>query len=78
LIEAFVCGFMIMLDSNNEMVKLFRHAKQRPEKLNSPNLRLCLFGKRDNGSRHYNDPSSKEIGGLVIRDIGDSRFDLLY
>lgn len=68
---------MIMLDSNNEMVKLFRHAKQRPDKLNSPNLRLCLFCKRDNGSRQYNDPSSKEIGGLVIRDTGDSQVDLL-
>lgn len=36
---------------------------------------ICLVGKRDGDSREYNDPSSNDIGGLVIEDIGDFHTD---
>ncbi|KAG5235502.1 ATP-dependent DNA helicase [Salix suchowensis] len=37
------------------------------------NYKLWLIGKRDDDSRQYDDPSSNDIGGLIVGDIGNFR-----
>uniref|UniRef100_A0A2K1YA91 Helitron helicase-like domain-containing protein n=1 Tax=Populus trichocarpa TaxID=3694 RepID=A0A2K1YA91_POPTR len=37
----------------------------------NPGYKLRLLGQRTHDSRQYNDPSSDDIGGLIVRDIGD-------
>uniref|UniRef100_A0A6N2K990 Helitron helicase-like domain-containing protein n=1 Tax=Salix viminalis TaxID=40686 RepID=A0A6N2K990_SALVM len=39
------------------------------------NYKLRLIGKRDNDSQQYNDPSSNDIGGLIVGDIGNFHFE---
>ncbi|KAL9379457.1 hypothetical protein Peur_027939 [Populus x canadensis] len=70
-----VVGLINMLDSSNELVRLFCHARQRFGDAEVPEFKLRLIGKRDNDSRQYDDPSLNDIGGLVVGEIGHSRSD---
>ncbi|XP_034905294.1 uncharacterized protein [Populus alba] len=70
-----VVGLINMLDSSNQLVRLFRHARQRLGDVEVPELKLRLIGKRDDDSRQYDDPSLNDIGGLVVGDIGHCRSD---
>uniref|UniRef100_A0A6N2LSJ9 ATP-dependent DNA helicase n=1 Tax=Salix viminalis TaxID=40686 RepID=A0A6N2LSJ9_SALVM len=71
-LDASIVGdLMQMLDDINELVKVFRNAKQRLSCDNQSNYKLRLIGKRDDDSRQYDDPSSNDIGGLVVGDIGN-------
>lgn len=60
-----------MLDSTSYLVGLFHQATQRLTKTDNPGYKLRLLSQRSHDSRQYNDPSSDDISGLVIRDIGD-------
>jgi hypothetical protein len=68
--EGVVCGLIRMLDETHDLVKLFQSAKQRLANDGGPNYTLRLLGKRDNDSRQYDDPSSDNVSGLVVGDIG--------
>ncbi|KAJ6861605.1 ATP-dependent DNA helicase [Populus alba x Populus x berolinensis] len=70
-----VVGLINMLDSSNQLVRLFRHAGQRFADVEVPEFKLRLIGKRDDDSRQYDDPSLNDIGGLVVGDIGHCRSD---
>ncbi|KAJ6946875.1 hypothetical protein NC651_001539 [Populus alba x Populus x berolinensis] len=70
-----VVGLINMLDSSNQLVRLFRHAGQRFGDVEVPEFKLRLIGKRDDDSRQYDDPSLNDIGGLVVGDIGHCRSD---
>jgi hypothetical protein len=72
--EGVVCGLIKMLDETHDLVKLFQGAKQRLANDRGPNYTLCLLGKRDNDSRQYDDPSSDNVSGLVVGDIGSFYF----
>jgi hypothetical protein len=50
-----------MFDKINELVKVFRNAKQRLYDVDHLNYRLLSLGKKDNDSRQYNDPSLNDI-----------------
>ena len=61
-----VAGLINMLDSSNELVRLFRHTKQRFGDAEVSEFKLRLISKRDNDSRQYDDPSLNDIGGLLL------------
>jgi len=60
-----------MLDETNEFAKLFCKARDKTQNIQSVDYKLRLHGKWDHDSRQYNDPTSNDIGGLVVGDIGD-------
>ncbi|KAL9353429.1 hypothetical protein Peur_056109 [Populus x canadensis] len=76
--EDIVCGLMKMLDGTNELVKLFRNAKQRIANSECPRYTICLLGKRDGDLQKYDTPSN-DVSGLVVGDIGDfySKHDII-
>uniref|UniRef100_A0A6N2NCW6 Helitron helicase-like domain-containing protein n=1 Tax=Salix viminalis TaxID=40686 RepID=A0A6N2NCW6_SALVM len=69
--ETIVGDLMQMLDDINQLVKVFKYAKQRLSSDCQSNYKLRLIGKRDNDLRQYDDPSSNDIGGLIVGDIGN-------
>uniref|UniRef100_A0A2K1ZIH9 Uncharacterized protein n=1 Tax=Populus trichocarpa TaxID=3694 RepID=A0A2K1ZIH9_POPTR len=71
--ESVVKDLIDMLNSTNCLVGLFRHASQRLSMSDNPGYKLRLLGQRTHDSRQYNDPSSDDIGGLIVGDIGDYR-----
>ncbi|PNT11530.2 hypothetical protein POPTR_011G042150v4 [Populus trichocarpa] len=64
-----------MLDSSNALVKLFRQVRHRLNNDEFPNFKLRLIGKRDGDSKQYDDPSSNDVCGLIVGDIGESQTD---
>uniref|UniRef100_A0A6N2KG64 Helitron helicase-like domain-containing protein n=1 Tax=Salix viminalis TaxID=40686 RepID=A0A6N2KG64_SALVM len=62
-----------MLDCSNALVKSsVRHRLNNDE---FPNFKLRLIGKRDGDSKQYDDPSSNDVCGLIVGDIGESQTD---
>ena len=45
-----------MLDSSNQLVKLFRQVRHMLDGNDFPSFKLCLIRKRDGESRQYDDP----------------------
>ena len=60
-----------MLDQTNELVKLFRIARDKVKSDFIDCFRLRLFGKRNTQDRQYDLPTSSHIGSLIVGDIGD-------
>ena len=69
--ENIVIDLLKMLDETNEIAKLFHIARDKTQNIQSINFKLHLLGKRDHDSRQYDDPTSNDIGGLIVGDIGD-------
>ncbi|XP_068342953.1 uncharacterized protein [Pyrus communis] len=65
-----VSGLIKMLDECNEVVQLFRQARDRIDESSTSNLRLRLYGAQSNHDVQYNLPTCDEIGGLIVGDIG--------
>ncbi|XP_068309880.1 uncharacterized protein [Pyrus communis] len=65
-----VSGLIKMLDECNEVVQLFRQARDRIDERSTSNLRLRLYGAQSNHDVQYNLPACDEIGGLIVGDIG--------
>uniref|UniRef100_A0A6N2KN71 Uncharacterized protein n=1 Tax=Salix viminalis TaxID=40686 RepID=A0A6N2KN71_SALVM len=65
LYATIVGDLMQMLDDINQLVK---------DDCQS-NYKLRLIGTRDNDSKQYDDPSSNDIGGLIVGDIGNFNFE---
>jgi hypothetical protein len=66
-----VKGLIEMLNSTNEMVKLFRSARDSCFHYDNCNYKLRLLGRRLDDVRQFDDPTSTYIGGLAVGDIGD-------
>nr|XP_028964644.1 uncharacterized protein LOC114827138 [Malus domestica] len=66
-----VDGLIKMLDECNEVIKLFRLAKDMIDEGSTSHLRLRLYGAQGNHDAQYNLPVSDEIGGLIVGDIGE-------
>ncbi|XP_048432531.1 uncharacterized protein LOC103927733 [Pyrus x bretschneideri] len=68
-----------MFDQSNELVKLFRIARDKFEIDGLINLKMSLLGRQQNDGKQYDQPTSDEIGGLIVGDIGlsDSNRDII-
>ena len=75
-----VKGLIEMLNSTNEMVKLFRSARDSCFHYDNCNYKLRLLGRRLDDVRQFDDPTSTYIGGLAVGDIGDpfSERDIIF
>ncbi|OMP10721.1 DNA helicase PIF1, ATP-dependent [Corchorus olitorius] len=67
-----VRGIQEMLDEVNEVVKVFRSARDMHERNGTAEIRIRLVNDRDQRSRVYNLPIAGEIGGLIVGDFGQS------
>nr|CAD1830264.1 unnamed protein product [Ananas comosus var. bracteatus] len=61
-----------MFDSENEIVKAFRMARDRFRKSDCLPIRLRLIGSRIENTSQYNPPSCSEIAGLIVGDLGSA------
>ncbi|OMP05477.1 hypothetical protein COLO4_08825 [Corchorus olitorius] len=68
-------GLMVMFDSCNEVVKLFRMAKERIDVDRSKPVRIRLLRSRGCNPRTYALPTTAQIGGLIVGDFGRSDGD---
>uniref|UniRef100_A0A6N2KXJ1 Helitron helicase-like domain-containing protein n=1 Tax=Salix viminalis TaxID=40686 RepID=A0A6N2KXJ1_SALVM len=71
--QTIVSDLIKMLASTNCLVGLFRHASQKLSEPNNPGYKLQLLCQRTNDSREYSNPTSDDIGGLIVGDIGTYR-----
>jgi len=69
--ENIVVDLLRMLDETNELAKLFRKARDKTQNIQSVDYKLRLLENWNHDSRQYDDPTSNDIGGLVVGDIGD-------
>ncbi|OMO74609.1 DNA helicase PIF1, ATP-dependent [Corchorus olitorius] len=68
--ELIVEGLLMMLDSVNEVTKLFRSAKERIDSDESKSVHIRLINSRGSNPRTYSLPTSTQVGGLIVGDIG--------
>uniref|UniRef100_A0A6N2MDD8 ATP-dependent DNA helicase n=1 Tax=Salix viminalis TaxID=40686 RepID=A0A6N2MDD8_SALVM len=68
--QTIVSDLIKMLASTNCLVGLFRHASQKLSEPNNPGYKLQLLCQRTNDSTEYSNPTSDDIGGLIVGDIG--------
>ena len=59
------------LDETNILVKVFRTIRDRYKEINIPSIKLRLIGRRNSESSQYDLPTSNDIGGLIVGDIGE-------
>lgn len=57
-----------MLDTNNHLAKIFRHARDSYENENTVEFNIRLISQKQLG-RQYDLPSVDEIGGLIVGDL---------
>jgi hypothetical protein len=58
-----------MLDSQNELVKCYRMARDCFQENPGVELKLRLIGKRQQDGRTYNLPTASEVAALIVGDI---------
>uniref|UniRef100_A0A6N2KT28 Helitron helicase-like domain-containing protein n=1 Tax=Salix viminalis TaxID=40686 RepID=A0A6N2KT28_SALVM len=68
--KTIVADLIQMLTSTNCLVGLFRHASQKLSEPGNPGYKLQLLGQRTSDTKQYNYPTSDDIGGLIVGDIG--------
>lgn len=61
-----------MFDCKNELVKVFRMARDRFRQINYMPIRLRLIGTRNEHLSEYNAPTASEIAGLIVDDFGSA------
>jgi uncharacterized protein YdcH (DUF465 family) len=61
-----------MLDEHNKIAKLFRMARDRLSAPDAKEVHIRLIGTRSNESRQYTMPTTTEIAGLIVGDLGQS------
>jgi len=72
--ENIIMDLLKMLDETNKFAKLFCKARDKTHNIQSVDYKLRLHGKKEHDSHQYNDPTSNDIDGLVVGDIGDLFF----
>ncbi|KAK9725314.1 hypothetical protein RND81_05G136000 [Saponaria officinalis] len=70
--ENLVKELIKMLDENNELVKVFRMARDRFKEDDMIPIRVKLLGNRSKDSREYNLPTASEIAALIVGDLEDT------
>ncbi|XP_040362335.1 uncharacterized protein LOC112166811 isoform X2 [Rosa chinensis] len=63
-------GLIKMFDQNNELVKEFRTIRDRYENGFIPTLNMTILNRQPTDSKQYETPTSEEIGGLIVGEIG--------
>ncbi|XP_040362560.1 uncharacterized protein LOC112168203 isoform X2 [Rosa chinensis] len=66
-----VQGLIKMFDEINELVKEFRTIRDKFENCSLPVLNMIILNRQPADSKQYEMPSTDEIGGLVVGDIGE-------
>nr|CAD1835255.1 unnamed protein product [Ananas comosus var. bracteatus] len=61
-----------MFDDKNELVKVFRMARDRFRETDYMPIRLRLIGNRGENMAQYNPPAASEIAGLIVDDLGSA------
>ncbi|XP_038716065.1 uncharacterized protein LOC120009516 [Tripterygium wilfordii] len=70
--EAVVAQLIAMFDRVNELVKVFRMARDRFTSGETHSLSLTLCGKRIGDGSQYNTPTASEMAGLIVGDLGQA------
>ncbi|XP_070666718.1 uncharacterized protein [Malus domestica] len=72
-------GLIKMFDMSNELVKLFRTARNKFETNRLTSLKMRLSARETTDGKQYDQPTSDEISGLIVGDIGlaDSNRDII-
>ena len=60
-----------MLDETNILVKNFRTIRDRYKETEIHSIKLRLISRRNLESSQYDLPTSNDIGGLIVGDIGE-------
>jgi hypothetical protein len=60
-----------MLDSENELVKSYRMARDCFDTNPNLELKLRLIGRRQRNGRMYNLPTTSEVAALIVGELGD-------
>ncbi|CAA0408791.1 unnamed protein product [Arabidopsis thaliana] len=69
--EKVVSGLKEMLDSTNDLTKIYRSARDRYESGKPTDLTIRLVGQRHRG-KQYDLPRSEEIAGLIVGDLSST------
>ncbi|XP_040361620.1 uncharacterized protein LOC112202949 [Rosa chinensis] len=64
-------GLIKMFDEINELVKEFRTIRDKFENRSLPSLNMTILNRQLTDSKQYEEPTSEEIGGLIVGDIGE-------
>ncbi|KAH7657562.1 DNA helicase protein [Dioscorea alata] len=67
-----VCGLRNMLDEYNEIVKVFRSAREVHMQFRELPVRIKLIANRNKKDHNYSAPSVPEIAALIVGDIGNN------
>ena len=70
--ENIVHNLKVMFDNNNKIAKLFRMARDRLTAPDAKEIHIRLLGTRSNQLRQYTIPTTTEIAGLIVGDLGQS------
>ncbi len=62
-----------MFDEISQLVKLFRAVKDRFQTNEKIPLKWKLLARRKEDSSQYEKPTSNDIGGLIVGDIGEDQ-----
>ncbi|OMP08791.1 hypothetical protein COLO4_06124 [Corchorus olitorius] len=71
-----VDSLITMLDRENEVVKAFRTTRDRFEQEGFSPMKLGLIRAREEDSKTYCTPSSTDIAGLIVDDLGENDGDM--
>ncbi|KAM5549294.1 hypothetical protein ABKV19_000622 [Rosa sericea] len=66
-----VQGLIKMFDETNELVKTYRMARDKYEHHALPSFNMTMLSRQPTDSKQYEEPTSEEIGGLIVGDIGE-------
>ncbi|XP_062028399.1 uncharacterized protein LOC133744280 [Rosa rugosa] len=74
-----VQGLIKMFDENNDLVKEFRTMRNKFEAHSLSSFNMIILDHQPTDSKQYEQPTSEEIGGLIVGDIGqfDSNRDII-
>ena len=64
-----VAGLLGMLDDCNQLVKIFRMARDRFIESEVRNVKIWLIGTRNPNERQYNIPNSSEVVAVIVGDF---------
>ncbi|XP_018503801.2 uncharacterized protein LOC103950741 [Pyrus x bretschneideri] len=72
-------GLIKMFDASNKLVKLFRTARDKYETDGLISLKMRILARELTDSKQYDQPTSDELSGLIVGDIGlaDSNRDII-
>lgn len=69
--QTIIDDLMIMVDTHNNLAKVFRKARDIYEEENTQEFSIRLIGQKKRG-RQYDTPSADEIAGLIVGDFDNS------